>query len=81
MIRFQLERAEALFIEGAELVPRIEGIMKFDIALFSNGGLHVIEEIRKLNYDVLKTRPVVSSLRKKWIALSTGFRLLVLNRA
>jgi len=69
-----------LFEEGLPLVYRIKGPMKLDIALFSRGGLRVLEAIRACDYDVLAERPTVPTLRKLWLALSTAARLAILRR-
>ena len=38
LMRFQVDRARALFDHGAELVNRVEGAVRLDIALFTLGG-------------------------------------------
>jgi squalene synthase HpnC len=80
LLRFEVGRAQALFEEGLPLVYRIKGPMKLDIALFSRGGLRVLEAIRACDYDVLAERPTVPTLRKLWLALSTAARLAILRR-
>ena len=80
LLRFEVGRAQELFEEGLPLVDRIDGRMKLDIALFSKGGLRVLEAIRDREYDVLSKRPTVPALRKLWLALSTVVRLAVLKR-
>jgi squalene synthase HpnC len=80
LLRFEVRRTQALFEEGLPLVYRIKGPMKLDIALFSKGGLRVLEAIRACDYDVLAQRPTVPTLRKLWLALSTATRLAILRR-
>jgi squalene synthase HpnC len=80
LLRFEVRRTQALFEEGLPLVYRIKGSMKLDIALFSRGGLRVLEAIRACDYDVLAERPTVPTLRKLWLALSTAARLAILRR-
>ncbi len=75
LMAFEVERAQQLFEHGLELINHIDGRLKFDIALFSRGGLSVLDSIRKQNYDVLAKRPVVSSPRKLRIMASTAVRL------
>lgn len=80
LLRFEVGRAQELFEQGLPLVDRIEGRMKLDIALFSKGGIRVLEAIRARDYDVLAKRPTVPALRKLWLALSTAARLAILKR-
>ena len=83
LLAFQVERAMAMFREGAALVPTLDGVARLDVALFTRGGVSVLEAIRKQDYDVLTTRPTLSRARKAGIFLSTwlswklgrGFRL------
>ena len=81
LMRFEVDRAEALFHQGQELVGRLRGTAKLDIALFTKGGLAVLDAIRKRDYDVLSSRPRVSRAQKVWLMLSTAARLLLLQRA
>ena len=81
LMAFEVERAQQLFEQGFGLIERLNGRIKFDIALFSRGGLTVLESIRKQNYDVLARRPEVSSGRKLRIMASTAVRLAVRRSA
>lgn len=69
LMRFEVDRTRGLFIKGYELVHRVKGQAKIDLALFTGGGLTVLREIEKLDYDVLTKRPEVSKFTK--------FRLLI----
>ncbi|MEX2598568.1 MAG: squalene synthase HpnC [Dehalococcoidia bacterium] len=80
LMRFEVDRAQALFEEGLPLVGRLSGRLRLDLALFSKGGLRVLQAIREQDYDVLAKRPVVTSKRKLWLTLSTAVRLAVLRR-
>ena len=77
LMAFEVDRAQQLFEQGLRLIERLDGRIKFDIALFSRGGLTVLESIRKQNYDVLARRPEVSSGRKLRMMASTALRLAV----
>jgi squalene synthase HpnC len=81
LMRFEVDRAEAFFHQGEALVDTLTGTFKLDIALFTKGGLSVLDAIRRRSYDVLSSRPRVSKARKIWLMLSTAARLLVLRRA
>ena len=83
LLSFEVERAMGLFREGAALVPTLEGVARLDVALFTRGGVAVLEAIGKRGYDVLKSRPSLSRSHKARLFLSTwlgwklgpGFRL------
>jgi squalene synthase HpnC len=80
LMRFEVGRAQDLFDEGLTLVDRITGRAKLDVALFSKGGMRVLNAIRDQDYDVLSHRPTVSKRRKLWIALSTSAKLALRQR-
>ena len=80
LIRFEVDRAEALFHQGLPLVERLRGRARLDVALFSKGGLAVLKAIRRQDYDVLSHRPTVTSSRKVWLIFSTALRMAVLGR-
>ncbi len=80
LMRCEVDRAQALFEEGLPLAARLNGRARLAIALFSKGGMRVLDAIRKQDYDVLSERPVVTRPRKLWLILSTAVRLTVLRR-
>ena len=80
LMRFEVDRAQALFEEGLPLAARLNGRARLAVALFSKGGMRVLDAIRKQDYDVLSRRPVVTRSRKLWLILSTAARLSVLRR-
>ncbi len=80
LMAFEVDRAQRLFEQGYALIERLEGRFKLDIALFTKGGMSILESIRRQDYDVLTNRPVVTSGRKLWLMASTAMRL-ALRRA
>ena len=80
LMRSEVDRAQALFEEGLPLATRLSGRARLAIALFSKGGMRVLDAIRKQDYDVLSRRPGVTRSRKLWLILSTAVRLTVLRR-
>ena len=62
-----------LFREGATLVNMLDGPVKLDVALFTRGGVAVLEAIRRQDYDVLTARPKLSKPSKAGLFLSTWF--------
>ena len=80
LIAFEVDRARDLFHRGLPLVNRVEGALKLDIALFSKGGLSVLDSIDGQGCDVLSRRPVVGSARKLRLLVSTLLKLKLLGR-
>lgn len=64
LIRFQVERARALLIEGRPLVDRMPRALAVDVDLFSRGGLAILDRIAARRYDVLTSRPTLGGLTK-----------------
>jgi squalene synthase HpnC len=71
LLSFQVERAMELFREGAALVNTLDGAVKLDVALFTRGGVAVLDAIRRQDYDVLTARPKLSRGRKAGLFAST----------
>ena len=57
-----VNRAHMLFLQGLPLVDRVDRRLAVDLELFSQGGLAILQKIRALDYNVLRTRPTLS----KW---------------
>lgn len=77
LMEFEVERAMDLFRAGAGLVSTLDGVARLDVALFTRGGVAVLEAIRHRQYDVLSGRPRLSRARKAGLFLSTwlGWKL------
>ena len=80
MMAFEVDRAHDLFRKGLPLVDMVDSDLKLDIALFSKGGMSVLESIERQNYDVLSRRPVVGKGKKMYLLLSTLLKLKLLGR-
>ncbi len=80
LMRSEVQRAQELFERGLPLAGRLSGRVRLDVALFSKGGMRVLEAIRQQDYDVLSHRPTVGTGRKLWLALSTAVRLATVRR-
>ena len=81
LMAFEVDRARNLFHRGQPLVDRVDGDLKLDIALFSKGGLSVLDSIERQDFDVLSRRPVVGRARKLQLLVSTLLKLKLLGRA
>ena len=80
LMKFQVERARDLFEKGLPLVDMVDDRLKLDIALFSRGGMSVLDSVERRNYDVLSKRPVVGKGKKMYLLLSALLKLKLLNR-
>jgi len=80
LMEFETERARDLFNKGLALVDTLDGQLKIDVALFSQGGMKVLDAIERQGYDVLSRRPTLSRAAKVRLMLSTTLRLKLLGR-
>jgi phytoene/squalene synthetase len=71
LMRFQVGRARHYFRKGLPLIDNIQGLLKVDVALFSRGGLAILDKIEQLDYDTLRKRPTLSKIEKIGLLLST----------
>jgi len=71
LVRFQVERTRELFERGLPLIDRVRGRLKVELALFSRGGLAVLDAICAQDYDTLRGRPTVSRREKRRLIAST----------
>lgn len=60
LLRFEVDRAAALFDRGLGLLPMIHPRYRIDIELFSRGGQAILDRIRAGGYDTLTRRPKLS---------------------
>jgi squalene synthase HpnC len=72
-----VDYAQRLFEEGLPLVGRLNGRLGLEIDLFSRGGMKVLDKIRAQDYDVLKSRPVVTKGERVRLLLRGLVRLAV----
>ena len=80
LMRFEVDRARGLFTRGLDLVDTLDGRFKLDVALFTKGGLSVLDAIERRDYDVLSGRPVVTRAAKIRLMASTALRLGLTGR-
>ncbi len=70
LMQFEVKRARALFAEGLPLVDRVSGHLRVDLALFSRGGLAILDKIERQDCDTLASRPTLSRGEKGRIFIS-----------
>jgi len=74
LMKFEVDRARQLFIDGFLLADHLDSNLRSDFALFSRGGLEILKAIERQNYNVLDSRPRISKLGKAKIFVSTWIR-------
>lgn len=57
LLRFQVERTEDMFREGALLPSRTRGRLGLELKCVILGGMGILKKVRKLGFNTLKTRP------------------------
>jgi phytoene synthase len=62
LMRFQLERARRLMLEGKPLVDSLRGRLRLEIAVTVQGGLRILEKLERAGYDMFRRRPVLKAL-------------------
>lgn len=70
LLRFECERAYALFDAGRPLVGMVDKRLRLDIEMFTRGGLEVLRRIEAQGYDVLSRRPAIPKRRQ--VAMLAG---------
>ena len=70
LLRHECNVAMQLFRKGAPLVQSLEPSGRLPVALFTRGGVAVLNAIRRQNYDVLSRRPALSRAHKAWLLAS-----------
>jgi squalene synthase HpnC len=64
LIRFEVDRCQAMFDEGRPLLALLRPQIRRHIALYGKGGEAILQAIRRQNYDTLSKRPRLSSWQK-----------------
>jgi squalene synthase HpnC len=74
MMRFEIDRTRRFFVEGYSLAQFLDPSIRSDFALFTRGGLSILQQIERKDFDVLSYRPTVSMYEKGKILASTWIR-------
>ncbi len=67
LMRFEVERARALMLDGAPLATRLPGRIGWELRLVVQGGLRILDAIERADYDVFRRRPRLK--RADWAVL------------
>ena len=70
LLRYECDVAMRMFQQGAPLVASLDRRSQLPVALFTRGGVAVINAIRRQGYDVLSHRPTLSKRKKAWLLAS-----------
>jgi phytoene synthase len=62
LLKFQVERARALMLSGAPLGWDQPGRIGLEIRAIVAGGLHILDKIEDVDYDVFNRRPMLKAL-------------------
>lgn len=68
LMSYLVDYAEGLLIEGAQLVYRVPGRLKWELKFIIAGGLRVLDKIRGINYNVIEQR--VTLTRRDWLTIA-----------
>ena len=69
LLRYEVEFARDLFVQGLPLIGMVNRELALDLDLFSRGGLEILRAIERRDYDVLSARPAISKATKLQLAL------------
>ena len=64
LLAHECERAEEMFRTGFPLAKKVKPWLANDVKLFAHGGLQTLRAIRKIDFDVLGSRPTVGKLQQ-----------------
>jgi squalene synthase HpnC len=81
LMEYEVEYAQKLFDAGMPLVQRVDPELAVDLALFSRGGQEILRAIAQQDYDVLRSRPVISKPRKAALLLRAFLGRLTARQA
>lgn len=79
LMRFEVDRAEAYFRQGAPLADMVDKDLRVDLRLFTAGGRAVLRAIERQRYDVLRRRPTVSKPERAWLLARAVLQRYVLG--
>jgi phytoene/squalene synthetase len=64
LMRAEVNRTQAMFDQGQQLLPMLHWQVRQHVALFGKGGEAILVAIRRQNYDTLGNRPALSRWQK-----------------
>ena len=80
LMKMEVDRAREYFKQGQALLDTLSGRFRLDVSLFRRGGIAILDAIERQNYNVLKSRPVLSSATKLILMTTTTAKLAITGR-
>lgn len=80
LMAFEVQRTRDLFKKGIKLLDTLDKNLKLDVALFSIGGMRILDAIERQKYDVLTHRPTLTKTTKVWLTITTLLKLKLFNK-
>jgi phytoene/squalene synthetase len=56
-MRFQVDRARQMMLDGMALLQNLQGRFRLEIAITVQGGLRILEKLAQARYDMFRRRP------------------------
>lgn len=69
LLAFEVGRSRDFLKRGRALVPRLPGLVRVDVDLFSRGGMAILDRIEGAGFDVWSRRPEVGRIAKLGLLL------------
>lgn len=66
-----VDRARELFLDGLPLASTVDRRLSVDLALFSRGGMLVLDKIERQDYRVLHNRPAIGKFERVRLLITT----------
>lgn len=64
LMKFELQRARELFLQGFKLCELVDPPLSGEIELFGRAGLELLREIENVRYDVFRHRPTINNWKR-----------------
>ena len=71
LMEYQVERTKSYFKEGLKILGMVDHKLRFELALFSLGGMEVLKLIEDQSFDVLSKRVVITRMARLKILYKT----------
>jgi phytoene synthase len=69
LLKFQVDRTQGIFDQGAPLTKKLRGLLRLEIRLTWLGGTTILRRIEAQNYDTLNHRPKLHKADFAWLFL------------
>ena len=74
LLKSEVDRAESFLRDGEPLVGLVPPSIRLDVRLFIDGGLAILNAIRRIDYNVWRRRPAVSKFTKLQLLLKAWWQ-------